>query len=366
MPIRYDLLTQALPGLTDQNILQTALTERGQNMNALQAVLQAQQQDRQRAQQSAMLSRELQDRELTRNQQSQQFDATLSQQKQIAESEQDRLSAGQQMQAQQAANQYDLGLRNIQTDREKLAAELSLKKDEKDRMQQFSQAYLDNNRTLMYAIDPEKAQKIEAGDRKTIMDTIKMQTDAQKVAQAGAEQNLQKTKVENTMRQGFLAATKDPREKANAFAAVQKLKPLLFDPNSKNRAVPQNALLYMVAKMYDPGRVTDGDIATVMGSGSVPNDIKNLFASASAGKLSNDTINSLIATVQSQYEAAQVELDNSSKQFGDIATRAGLNPENVVPNLVSPGVVSAEQQSKDRLKMLQQERAELLRKQQGR
>lgn len=336
MAIQFGLLKQGLPNFSGESLIQSALTQRGQNMSALQNALQLQGQANNRVAQQALASRAQEQEQLNQAQQARQFNADLSLRNRLAN--------------QQAKGQRD----NLLEQQRQFDTTVELGREKEEQARLFAQAYASGNRSLMYSLDPEKAQKLESGDRKTIMDMQKAQTDMQR----------KDVETEQQLRKEFLGQTKDYADIQNNYAGIQDLKDQLNDPSIERKAEAQTAIIYKVAKMLDPGgRVTDGDFNTIANNNNLPSWLKTMATKAKEEKIMTPEQEArLLRVAEGQFKQAQKGFNRQRDIYGNLAKDAGLNPERVAIDFTNPGTIGSEETARANLKALQARRAELMKK----
>ena len=301
MPIDFNLLKQNLPNFSNESLIQTALQGKQQNLSALQMALQAQAQQGSLAQRAAEATRQQQTA-----QEAQQVDLTKNR---LNLSLQEKLGLGAQ----------GLQQRQLTEQQRQFDTNVELNKDKERKAELFAQAYANGNQQLMYALDPEKAQKIAQGDQQAINSMQEQQAKMQKGM----------LDREESIRKEYLGEVGDFKEIASGYASfIQNKKALANIPADGNKLPHQTALVYAVAKMMDPGgKVTDKDFDALLGSKTLPMLIKNSILRLKNNELlTADQQMRLQQLAEDQYKSQLPIYQNARDWYTQRAVNAGVRP----------------------------------------
>lgn len=102
-------------------------------------------------------------------------------------------------------------------------------------------------------------------------------------------------------------------------------------------------LIYGVAKIFDPiGSVREGDYANIKGAGAVGEQLQGLYnyLKSGHGKLTQEVKDQLMQVAESRFLGHKENYDAAAKSFIGIAQRNGINPKDVVPDLMDLSKIS--------------------------
>lgn len=316
MAINFGLLSNALPNFSNESILQSAMSANNNTTNLIGQALQAKQ-----AGDALMSQRTLEERA----QGLQQQQATAAQQAQASQQQQQ----ANQFQAQNSIAQRAQNLQEQQFGMQKQAQENALQQQQlaQAKAAEFAKAYAVGDMQSMYALDP-----------KTAFDIQKQKDEAAKQEKTSS-QDL--AKQEQQLRKEFIAQTGTSQNLAESYNKIQSVKDTLNNPDIQDKGAADTALIYAMAKMYDPGgRVTDGDYNTIAASTSIPTWLK-----LQANKLENnermtpEQRANLLSVADGIYGAQRETYQPVYEQYRRIAQNQGMNVDDAVPdffNMVSP------------------------------
>jgi hypothetical protein len=139
----------------------------------------------------------------------------------------------------------------------------------------------------------------------------------------------------------FHGMSKDYIAIRNSYRDIKSLaKMQANDPNGANDV----ALIYKIAKMYDPiGVVRESDYDAVAKSGSIPQNIKTALSKAISGqKLETKVRENFVANAEALYRGAYDSFKQNKQYYDDRARAYGLSPE-----LVTGGIELVESDKKE-------------------
>lgn len=142
-----------------------------------------------------------------------------------------------------------------------------------------------------------------------------------------ADQPQRNVDNEGKMRGDFegLQSIKDYRKAATVFRSA-------VDASKVNSAAADLNMVYAFATLMDPGSVVrESESGMVIATQNASDRVKALVASVSGGqRISPEARSALLNEMASRYDAYRVAHDDLGKTYGDIATRSGADPRNVV------------------------------------
>lgn len=169
------------------------------------------------------------------------------------------------------------------------------------------------------------------------MDALKTEAEA-RLKRAQTAQTEQQTRIQGEeaargpapkdpegMRKEFTAQTKDFRSVRDAFAKVQTA---AANPS----AAGDLSLIFNYMKMLDPGSVVrEGEFATAQNAAGVSTQVRNAYNRVVSGeRLSEDQRADFTNTAGNIYGSQLGILESTEGAYRDLATRAGVNPDDVV------------------------------------
>lgn len=104
-----------------------------------------------------------------------------------------------------------------------------------------------------------------------------------------------------------------------------------------SRAADLN-MIYGIAKIMDPGSVVrESELTLAKNTGTLGDDLRSLYSRVYGGSgLNQATRDKLMVEAQSRFQALKQSHDAMAEQFGGIAQRGGLSPQDVIVNVPSP------------------------------
>jgi hypothetical protein len=131
---------------------------------------------------------------------------------------------------------------------------------------------------------------------------------------------------ESQLRQDYLNNSKPFQAVTDAYG---RIKQAVAGPASGATDI---ALLYGYMKILDPNSaVREGEFATAQNAGGIPDKIRAQWNSLLSGdRLSTKVRSEMLDQTERLYGQAMQDHRKVAKQYGDVATRQGLNPQNVV------------------------------------
>lgn len=144
--------------------------------------------------------------------------------------------------------------------------------------------------------------------------------------------------AENSLRDEWNAQTKtfttirDAYGKVLTAAKEQKAGP---EPT----AAADIALVFAYMRMLDPNSVVrEGEFATAQNAAGIPDRIRNMYNRAKSGNLLNSKQRAEIeGEARKVFEQQRKSQDEVDKRYKGMAERAGLDPQNVVADMATPG-----------------------------
>lgn len=135
-------------------------------------------------------------------------------------------------------------------------------------------------------------------------------------------------KVEEGLRKEFVKDAGDFIKIRDAFGRIQAAS---VDPSGAGDL----AMIFNFMKMLDPGStVREGEFATAANSTNVPNIVRGLYNRITEGtRLSTDQRADFVDRSNKLFTAQNAQHSQRIDVFGQLATSAGVNPENVAINL---------------------------------
>lgn len=111
-------------------------------------------------------------------------------------------------------------------------------------------------------------------------------------------------------------------------ASFQKVQAAAKDPT----AAGDLSLIYGFMKMVDPGSsVKEGEFASAQNAGGVDDKLRALYNNLKQGqRLTPEQRSDFVARAQQMYAAHVQQLNDAGTRYGDIAKRAGVDPEDVI------------------------------------
>lgn len=143
--------------------------------------------------------------------------------------------------------------------------------------------------------------------------------------QEARQVTIQERGIENTLRDEFRQLTAEFRSVRDAYGRIQAS---LSDPS----AAGDLSLIFSYMKLLDPTSVVrEGEQATAANAGSIPERIRGQYNRALRGEKFTETIRRDFAQRANKLYAQYVsDYTKTREQYSDLATRSGVNPENVV------------------------------------
>ena len=137
----------------------------------------------------------------------------------------------------------------------------------------------------------------------------------------------EKTSSENTLRDDFMKQAKD-------FITIRDAKNRL-DVIEKTGA-GDIALVFQYMKILDPGStVREGEYATARNAAGIPDRILSMYNRAVDGEqLSAKARKDIVSQANKFYDSAAIQHDKLTTRFSGIAKRQGLNPDNVIVDVL--------------------------------
>lgn len=196
--------------------------------------------------------------------------------------------------------------------------------------------------TLKYGADSKEAQLATQN-----VSLIMEQKQADIASTAGNLVNKAKNQgisQEAVLRKEVQGLNKNYMTLQDNFNKMGKIAKTYNDPDVKNYGASDLALLFTFMKVLDPtGVVQPSDYASAKNAGGVPEAIRAQYNSVMNGGVLSPTLrNEFIKTSKQLYEAGKRSYDQNTRQYRDLATSLGLNPEHVTLN-VNSTVQSGEQ-----------------------
>lgn len=147
---------------------------------------------------------------------------------------------------------------------------------------------------------------------------------------AGFKDKGQKVQAENSLRDDFLKESKD-------FLTVRSFKTRI--DNLDKSGAGDLALVFSFMKMLDPPSVVrEGEQATAANAAGVPEAVRGLYNRViGEGKMSDEARKQLVSQANKIYLGSKGQHDQRAQQFSGIAKRQGLNPDNVIVDVIGNG-----------------------------
>jgi len=158
----------------------------------------------------------------------------------------------------------------------------------------------------------------------------KLQTDIDKAVSdvVGALDPKDEIKIEKDLRGEFTKLSSDFIKQRDAFGRIQAS---AQDPS----AAGDLALIFNYMKLLDPGStVREGEFANAQNAASIPERIRASYNNAIGGeRLTDVTRSDFVDRSQRLFNQASTQQNAIIDQFSNLATRANVNPEDVVIDL---------------------------------
>ena len=182
-------------------------------------------------------------------------------------------------------------------------------------------------KALGFGLDSKKFEETRRHNTATEGITLRGQnmTDQRQRDANGIQQGQKASAIENQLRDEFNSLTKDHRSVTDAFSRVQ-------ESAKGGKGVNDIALIFSYMKMLDPGSVVrEGEYATARNAGGVPDRVIVMYNQVLQGsQLSPQVRAEMVGQARKIYDRSQADMANVAGQYKDIATRNGVNPDNVV------------------------------------
>lgn len=142
---------------------------------------------------------------------------------------------------------------------------------------------------------------------------------------------------EAVLRKDFYNQNKNFATMQDQYNKIQTIKETYNNPNAGSLGPSDLSLMFTFMKILDPTSVVrEGEQASFKNAGSVPDKIRSQYNSLlKGGTISPNLRNEYLKTATQLYEASKSSFETSKKQYEDIATQKGLNPQSIIMNLNS-------------------------------
>lgn len=131
----------------------------------------------------------------------------------------------------------------------------------------------------------------------------------------------------NKLRDDFTKASKVFVDTKDAYTRIR-------ESASSPSAAGDLALIFNYMKLLDPGSVVrEGEFATAQNTAGVPDRVRNYYNRLISGeRLGDDQRIDFVDRAEKLYKGMLRNQENLEKQYGDLATRAGIDKKDVVIN----------------------------------